>query len=161
LRLTRPASCIFARNLKPRPKTMPYCTQAEIETQVPASQVAKVLGSEGAALLDAIIAGADLEVDARLAPATTVPFTTPLPPIVRRASLLFACETLWRRIGVAGEANNPFAAAANAMRDLLDEIAAGERLLGPGAINAFGDEALIFNKARGATTTEYNMGEEA
>jgi hypothetical protein len=137
---------------------MAYCTRAEIEAQVPAAQVAKALGTEGEALLAAIIAGADLEVEARLAPVATPPYS-PVPAIVRRASLLFACETLWRRVGVSGEQSNPFAAAANRMRDLLDDIAEGSRSIADSAIASFEVRSSIFANDV-SPATEYNLGEE-
>lgn len=108
---------------------MAYCTQAQIQTEIPASDLVNALdddrnGVADTGLLDSIIALSDQEIDGLLGALYEVPFADP-PALVRDASFIFTCERLARRRGVPDE-HNPYGPRAKDIRARLQLIADGK-----------------------------------
>jgi phage gp36-like protein len=108
---------------------MPYITQSDIEVLVPAPMLIDALddsksGALDETLLASLIAAADSQVDSYLCGLFTVPFTT-VPAVAKEASLVFACESLYKR-RLAPDEKNPFADRARIWRERLQMIGNGE-----------------------------------
>jgi phage gp36-like protein len=139
-----------------------YATRAEVEALIAQADLARVLdpdksGTEHVGLFDAIVAAASLEVEALLGMAYEVPFTSPYPAIVRRAALVFTLETCWRRKGASGDAN-PWARAADALRETLRDIAAGRMALdtSQSLVGSFSTRSSSFEIEADATSSYGN-----
>ena len=105
---------------------MPYTTQAKIEASLPAVDLLAALDDDRDGVADAgrlttVIEAADGRVDSFLAQAYETPFS-PVPAIVAEASLVFVLAGLYRRRGVADEAN-PWAEREKTMEARLGRIA--------------------------------------
>ena len=114
---------------------MPYITQADLATLIPADFIIQALDDDSdraadAGAWDAVEAEAAQAVDAYLEQRYTLPLATPVPSLVIQSAKIFACEILMQRRGLIGD-KNPFTARANRLRTQLDEIASGERELTP------------------------------
>mgnify|MGYP001267666839 CR=1 FL=1 len=134
---------------------MSYCTQAQIETTIPAPVLNDALdddrdGTADTGVLTNIIAQADQAVDAFLGGIYTVPFETP-PAAVREASYIFACELVYARRQVVQE--NPFTARADAWRTRLQKIGNGEMPLDNATSKTFTPGASILVDADVDDTT--------
>ena len=111
---------------------MSYITQALIEAQIPAPSLLEACDdtksgdwtAETVATLAAIIAGADAQVDSFLSGLYTVPLS-PVAPVAKEASLIFACETIYKR-RLAPDEKNPFTERARIWRERLQKIGDGE-----------------------------------
>lgn len=111
---------------------MSYIAQSDIEVQIPAPLLLDACDDsksgdwsvETVAILAAIIAGADAQVDSFLSGLYTVPLS-PVPPVAKEASLIFACETVYKR-RLAPDEKNPFAERARIWRERLQKIGDGE-----------------------------------
>lgn len=73
---------------------------------------------------------AQMQVNGFLSQQYSTPFSAPLPPLVRAASLVFVLENLYQRRGYSKEAN-PFTESAKEWRAKLDAIGKGEQPLMP------------------------------
>jgi phage gp36-like protein len=136
---------------------MPYTSQEKIQAAIPASVLTDMLdddrdGQPDPGLLDQIIATASAQVDGYLAAQYTVPLADPAPALVQQAAYVFACETLYDRRGF--NENNPFRTRANAMRDVLREVAAGKIVLSADSNTRKSPGAVIAETLRidGSTT---------
>ena len=73
-------------------------------------------------------------IDGVLGARFTVPFENPLPAVVNRAAKILAAEQIYTRRGrvdANGKIVNPFAKQADAIREQLAAIAAGDQPLAP------------------------------
>lgn len=116
---------------------MAYVTRAQVTAKLPPQFLLQALddngdGTEDTDLFDAVVAGADAEVDGILGQRFDVPFTGTVPPIVGQAALIFVLDTLYLRRGYGTEANpNPVAGRAKDMRKKLEDIAKSDQPLAP------------------------------
>ncbi len=115
---------------------MSYFTRDSVETEIPPAFVVEALDDdndlhEDPGLWDQVETEANEAVDGYLSRRYATPLPAPVPKLAKEAGKIFACEILYRRRGMYG-AKNPFHARAEAMRDLLEKVAAGEVGLGPG-----------------------------
>lgn len=114
---------------------MPYLASTDLHGLLPPAFVAEALdddrdGSADSGVWDAVEEDAAGQIDSRLGGRYSVPFTAPLPAVVVEAAKVFACELLYQRRGMSGEAN-PWTARANAMRKRLEAIGDGSQPLTP------------------------------
>lgn len=108
---------------------MPYTTQAEIETKIPAPHLVDALdddrdGKADDEVLANIIESAGNAVDAYLAGLYPVPFADPAPAPCREAAFTFACETIYDRRQILDK--NPFRDRADFWRKRLEAIGKSE-----------------------------------
>ncbi len=114
---------------------MPYILSTDLHGLLPPAFVAEALdddrdGMEDGGVWDVVEADAASQIDSRLGGRYTVPFAEPLPAVVVESAKIFACELLYLRRGMAGEAN-PWTARANGMRKRLEAIGDGSQPLSP------------------------------
>ncbi len=112
---------------------MPYIEQNDIAAVIPPIILTQALDDDGNGEADAwsVVAGAaQREVDAILGARFTVPFTDPIPAMVREAAFTFACEAIYLRRGIHGK-ENPFTERARSLREALAKVAAGTMPLSP------------------------------
>lgn len=134
---------------------MPYILKAEIEADIPPQFLLEALdddndGNEDAGLWDKIEASAAEAVDGVLGQRYAVPFTAPLPAVVKNAARVFILEKLYARRGTKTE-DNPWTSQANKLRAKLDLIADGEEPLTPGANKA--NQSVTVMKEAAKTTS--------
>lgn len=139
---------------------MAYITQAEIASGLPPQFLLEALDDDGdgeidAGLWDLVEAEAAEAIDGTLGQRFTVPFTAPLPAVVKRAARVFVLELLYKRRGTAA-ANNPWAKEADALRAKLDRIADGEEPLSPGA-NKTNESVTVVKEAARTTAANENL----
>lgn len=108
---------------------MSYVELTDLEGQIPPPFLIQALDDNGDGEIDAwpqVQASAQEDVDALLEGRFAVPLTlSPLPRIIRRAAVAFACELCYRRRGLT-DAENPWKSRAEAFRKLLTSITAGD-----------------------------------
>lgn len=114
---------------------MAYITQSDIEALIPPAFIVQALDDDGDGSADSgawnkVYAAVVRQIHGPLAQRYTVPFTGTLPGAVEDAAQVFACEALYMRRGYHGD-ENPWTARADAMREKLDKIGAGEIPLSP------------------------------
>jgi phage gp36-like protein len=112
---------------------MPYTDEAKIAALLPANYLADAAdddrdGDADEGTLAAVIAAVDTRIDGLLGGRYSVPFTSPVPAVVAEASLVFALAALYRRRGVADEAN-PWAEREAQAEKRLERIGRGEEML--------------------------------
>lgn len=127
---------------------MAYITQTQIETLIPAPSLIEALDDTRSGQLDetmlaAVIAGADAQVDSYLCGLYDVPFTT-VPAVATESSLVFACESIFKR-RLAPDEKNPYSERARIWRERLQKIGNGEMPLvhSSGTVNNIGAAVLI------------------
>jgi len=81
---------------------MPYCTLTDIKKLIPEERLVQLTDDEGVgvvneARVDEAIAQADMEINAYLGGRYTVPFSSPVPDIVRKLSMDMAIYHLYSR----------------------------------------------------------------
>jgi len=135
---------------------MPYVTQTQIQTAIPAPILTDALdddrdGAADAGVLTAIIASADQAVDAFLSARYTVPFIT-VPTAVAEASFTFSCERIYDRRPGASEMN-PWKARASFWRERLQKIGDNELPLNAGTTPAFNPGSAITSAMVTAAST--------
>jgi phage gp36-like protein len=128
---------------------MSYCTQAQIETAIPATHLNDALdddrdGAADADVLANIISSAEQAVDSFLAGLFAVPFITPPAP-VKEAAFVFACERIYDRRQILEK--NPFKDRADFWRKRLEQIGAGELPLDSATDAAFTPGAVVTENA--------------
>ncbi len=108
---------------------MAYTSQSAISAKIPAPHLNDACdddgdGSADSGVLDSIIAGAEIAVNAYLAGLFAVPFTTTVPAVCQEAALVFACEMVYDRRQILDK--NPYKERADFWRTRLERIGAGE-----------------------------------
>ena len=135
-----------------------YLALSDLEGQIPPQFLIQALDDDNDGVVDAweqVQASAAEDVDALLEGRFTVPLTlSPLPKIIKRAAIAFACELCYRRRGTA-DAENPWKGRADAFRKILAAITAGDLRL------AAGPEAVAVQPADAGSivTWESELGE--
>ncbi len=89
--------------------------------------------ADTASNLDIVITTACRAADALVAAVYVVPFVQPFPSLVVHASIIFACEALYRRRLTPGE-KNPFTQEAEELRQQLMKVANGLASLDSGTL---------------------------
>lgn len=137
---------------------MPYVEYSDMEGQIPAQFLIQALDDDNDGVVDAwtqVQTSAADDVDALLEGRFTVPLTlTPLPKIIKRAAIAFACELCYRRRATS-DSDNPWKGRADAFRKILQAITAGDLRL------AAGPEAVAAQPAPGGSilTWDSELGE--
>ena len=131
---------------------MAYISQSDLEAHIPPQFIVEALdddrdGVADSGLWEKLAAAVDRAINSRLAPRFSVPFAAPVPDLVAEAALVFAGEMVFRRRGVADEAN-PWAEQAGAMRTRLERIGRGDEELTAGTTAARPGGAIIGERAR-------------
>lgn len=113
---------------------MPYLTQADIASELPPEFQLEALDDDGdgvadPGLWDKVEASAAERIDGILGQRFSVPFTAPVPAIVRSAARVFVLELLYFRRGIDP---NPWAKRAGDIEQKLNRIADGDEPLTPG-----------------------------
>jgi phage gp36-like protein len=126
---------------------MAYVAQSDLAGKIPPAMIVAALddnadGTADTGVWDALAADVERAINGRLAPRYSVPFAAPLPDLIVDAALLFACEAIYTRRGMAGDKQNPFAAEADAMRERLEKLGRGDGSL-PGVVPARAGGAVI------------------
>ena len=114
---------------------MAYVTKAEIEAVIPPQFLTEGLdddssGSADSGLFDLLVEQAENDVNSVLGQRYSAPFSSPVPPIAKRAARLFVCEAIYHRRGLHGD-QNPWEKQAEKIRTKLDRIARGDEPLEP------------------------------
>ncbi|MBE7497079.1 MAG: DUF1320 family protein [Verrucomicrobiaceae bacterium] len=110
---------------------MPYVELSDLTGSIPAHDLVRALDDNNDKQIDAAVwakvqADACEEVDGLLEGRFTTPITLdPLPKVIKRAAIAFACELCYRRRGTPDDAN-PWFKSAQAFRKILTHISAGE-----------------------------------
>lgn len=114
-----------------------YIERAQIEAIVPPAFLLEALdddndGEEDSGVYDALVSGAQDEVDGYFAPVVTVPFET-VPPLAKVATKLFILESLYARRGYSKdtEPKNPWYSQAAGMRARLQRVSSGDERVSP------------------------------
>ena len=111
---------------------MPYCTQTDIEKQIPATKVTELTDDEGtgakvAERVTEAIAKADALIDSYCGAVEAVPFTV-VPAIVKQHSITIAVYFLYsRRVGIPDHVEKNFNNAVSHLKD----ISTGKAVLAP------------------------------
>jgi phage gp36-like protein len=110
---------------------MPYLDLSDLTGEIPAQDLIRGLDDNNDKAIDAAVwakvqADSCEDVDALLEGRFAVPITlSPLPKVLKRAAIAFACERIYRRRGVKDD-ENPWKGRADAFRKMLAHIQAGE-----------------------------------
>lgn len=108
---------------------MPYLTLADLNGQIPPQFLIQALDDDNDGVVDAwdqVQTAVQEDVDALLEGRFAVPLTLdPMPRIIKRACVAFACELCYRRRGTA-DADNPWKSRADAFRKTLGMINVGD-----------------------------------
>lgn len=125
-----------------------YTTQTEVLGKLPKSKLDDALLDEDDEITtdeekaekreqvwNSIAEGAAMEIDGYLAQQYTVPFSDPVPALVKAASLIFVLETLFQRRGYYGD-ENLYTTQASGWRVKLDLIGKGKEPLQAGTTKA-------------------------
>ncbi len=138
---------------------MPYVDYSDLTGQIPPQFLIEALDDDNDGVVDAweqVQTSAADDVDALLEGRFTVPLTlNPLPKIIKRAAIAFACELCYRRRGTS-DADNPWKGRADAFRKILTSITVGDLKL------AAGPEAVAAQPAPAGSivTWESELGEQ-
>ena len=132
---------------------MPYVTQSDLKGKIPAELLLQALddNNDGVAddgVWDAIAADVDNAINGPLEGRYTVPLAAPYPAAVAEAALVFACEAIYLRRGLAGKDQNPWTTRADALRKRLEAIGSGEQPLTATAVPVKSGGAVIGEDAR-------------
>ncbi len=104
-------------------------------------------GVADAGIFDQIESRARERIDGILGQRFTVPFTGPLPPIVKSSARILVLSALYKRRGLIEE-KNPWAKEEVAVLKKLDAIASGEQALTPDKQRAKPSASVITERAK-------------
>jgi phage gp36-like protein len=106
-----------------------YLTLTDLHGQIPPQFLIQALDDDNDGVVDAwdgVKQAVQDDVDALLEGRFAVPLTfSPMPLVIKRACVAFACELCYRRRGTA-DADNPWKGRADSFRKILAGITAGE-----------------------------------
>jgi phage gp36-like protein len=80
-------------------------------------------GTEGSGVWDSVVAGAGRRIDGILGVRYEVPFSSPIPAVVKQAAIVYTAHLLYLR---RQHADNPWKDEAERVTEQLEKIAAGE-----------------------------------
>lgn len=135
---------------------MAYIEIQHLDGEIPPEFLTQALDDDSDGVIDAwerVQTSACEEVDALLEGRFAVPLTlSPLPKIIKRAAVAFACELCYRRRGTPDNVN-PWKGRADALRKTLSMISAGDIKLSvapaPEEVDPAGS-IIIFDSGLGA-----------
>jgi len=112
-----------------------YFVTGDLSGRIPTKFLIQALdddkdGAADPAVISAMQADVQSDIDGRLGQRYETPFTNPLPAVVRSAAISIACEMVYKRRGVEGK-NNPYSEEAAKARAKLDRIGNGKEPLEP------------------------------
>lgn len=112
---------------------MSYTTQTKIEALIPRRYLTQAFDVNGEGQVEpdtfaALLAHVDDEINGTIGPAVDYADLASTPAILTAAATVLACELIYARAGVAGDAN-PWADKAADMRAMLGKIGAGTMAL--------------------------------
>lgn len=136
---------------------MPYVSQAQLQTEIPAPHLADATdddreGGSDTDTIEAILQKASDAVDGFLSGLYPTPFADPAPAAAREAAFVFAGELVYARRGVSTEAN-PFTKRAEGWRATLKLIGSGKMPLDANLVKAFTPGAALTEPVSIDTTT--------
>ncbi len=106
-----------------------YLALSDLNGQIPPQFLIQALDDDNDAVIDAwdvVKAAVQEDVDALLEGRFAVPLTlTPMPKVIKRACVAFACELCYRRRGTS-DADNPWKGRADSFRKILAAITSGD-----------------------------------
>ncbi len=106
-----------------------YVTLNDLKGEIPAPFLIQALDDDNDGVVDAwslVQASVQEAIDSLLEGRFTVPLTlNPLPKIIKRAAVAFACELCYRRRSTPDK-DNPWKGVADSFRKILSAITAGE-----------------------------------
>lgn len=119
-----------------QPLSVSYVDISDLAGKIPYKDLVAALDDNGDGLIDAAVwaqiqTDVQTEIDGTLGQRYTVPFTDPIPPVVKLAAVKFALEQIYSRRTMADD-KAPFVVQATAQRAKLAAIAAGTQPLFPG-----------------------------
>ena len=97
---------------------------------------------------DSIASDVDKAINGPLEGRYTVPLALPYPAVVSEAAVIFACEAVYMRRGLAGKDQNPWVSRADSLRKRLEAIGNGDQPLTVNVAPAKSGGALISEPAR-------------
>jgi phage gp36-like protein len=114
---------------------MAYIVQSDLEGKIPPALIDQALDDDGDGAADAgawdkLIADVTQEIDGILGQRFAVPFTTPYPALVIVASKVLAAEAMYKKRGMAKDAN-PWSDDAKQIRAKLSAIGSGKESFEP------------------------------
>jgi hypothetical protein len=128
---------------------MSYVALSDLAGRIPEKYLTDALDDDAdgsTAAWDSVASSASDAVDASLSTAFSVPFTDPAPAVVKFSAIIFACEMIYSRRGIANE-QNPFYAQAQDMREKLARIAMRKEPLEPGKLPVVKSGGVIVEAA--------------
>ena len=106
-----------------------YLAISDLDGEIPRTFLIQALDDDNDGTIDqwdAVKAAAQEDVDALLEGRFAVPLTlTPMPKVIKRATVAFFCERCYRRRGTS-DADNPWKGRADSFRKILAAITAGD-----------------------------------
>jgi phage gp36-like protein len=131
---------------------MSYVAQTDLKGKIPDDLLLQALddNNDGVAddgVWDQIAADVDKAINGPLEGRYTVPLAAPYPSVVQDAAVVFACEAIYMRRGLAGD-QNPWIKRADALRKRLEAIGNGDQPLTATATPAKSGGAVIGESAR-------------
>lgn len=107
---------------------MAYLTQDDMLGVIPADLLTTALddssyGAESSGVWDSIVVAAGRRIDGILGVRYPVPFTAPIPAVVKQAAIVYTAHLLYLR---RQHAENPWSKEAERVTEQLEKIAAGE-----------------------------------
>lgn len=109
---------------------MPYVTQAALKGKIPDDLLLQALDDNGDGVADdgvwdSISDDVDKAINGPLEGTYDVPLAEPYPYVVTESAIIFACEAIYMRRGLATKDVNPWVTRADAMRKRLEDIGSG------------------------------------
>lgn len=136
---------------------MPYVELTDLTGQIPPQFLVQALDDNNDGVIDAwsvVQTAVQEDVDALLEGRFAVPLTlTPMPRIIKRACVAFACELCYRRRATS-DADNPWKGRADAFRKTLAMITSGDLKL---SVAPHAEDAAV-DPAASIITVESQMG---
>lgn len=140
-----------------------YATLAQVEARVPRALIVQALDDNRDGEIDADVqaaleAAVDREIDGLVGQRYQTPFTGAIPAAIESAAVILRCEALYQRRGVPPD-QNPFAAAAAAIRKKLDRIGRGDDPLSPDTPKARPSASIVSEPSVLTPATDPATGE--
>ena len=136
---------------------MPYLELSDLTGQIPPQFLTQALDDNNDGYIDAwdqVQAAVQEDVDALLEGRFAVPLTlSPMPKIIKRACVAFACELCYRRRATT-DADNPWKGRADAFRKTLSMITTGDLKL---SVSPHAEDAAV-DPAASVITFDSGMG---
>ena len=134
---------------------MAYLELTELKGKIPDADLVAALDDDRDGVVDSAVwaqiqTDVQTEIDGTLGQRYEVPFTAPLPAVVKLAALRFSIEAVYAHRNLGNE-KSPWIIDANASRKTLAAIAAGDQPLAPEKQRANPSAVAITEPARTAS----------